>query len=339
MSLNIPKTKIICLTPIKNEAWILDRFLTAASLWADHIIIADQMSTDGSRVIAKKYPKVILIDNPSDTFNEPERQKMLIHEARKIQGPRLLITLDADEMFTPNILTSLEWKNVLNAEPGTIFKFQWANFCPDLKNMWFGLYFPWGYMDDGQEHSDNNKIHTFRIPLPIDNPIVKINEIKVIHLQYTNWERMQSKHRWYQCYEKIHCPEKSAVDIFRMYHHMYAIPPNQIIPIPAEWIQEHNKRGIDITIVHRETKLWWDELVLNYIEQNGAAFFKKINIWDTNWKEKAKLWGRQNMNPFSDPRNIMDKLIQLWLIKTQNKYPRRVFKFIDNKIIRTFWGY
>ena len=99
------------------------------------------------------------------------------------------------------------------------------------------------------------------------------------------------------------------------------------------------KSVIDITIVHRETKLWWDELVLNYIEQNGAAFFKKINIWDTNWKEKAKLWGRQNMNPFSDPRNIMDKLIQLWLIKTQNKYPRRVFKFIDNKIIRTFWGY
>ncbi|MDR1737564.1 MAG: hypothetical protein LBR66_01915 [Candidatus Symbiothrix sp.] len=27
------KPAIICLTPVKNEAWILDRFLTAASLW------------------------------------------------------------------------------------------------------------------------------------------------------------------------------------------------------------------------------------------------------------------------------------------------------------------
>lgn len=35
------------LTPVRNEVWILDRFLKAASFWADHIIIADQMSTDG----------------------------------------------------------------------------------------------------------------------------------------------------------------------------------------------------------------------------------------------------------------------------------------------------
>jgi hypothetical protein len=332
------KPKIICLTPVKNEAWILDRFLTAASLWADHIIIADQMSTDGSREIYKKYPKVILIDNPSETFNEPERQKLLINEARKIQGPRLLITLDADEMFTPNVFTSPEWNTILEAEPGTIFKFQWANFCPDLKNMWFGAYFPWGYMDDGSEHTENNKIHTSRIPLPIGNSIVQLNEIKVIHFQYTSWERMQSKHRWYQCYEKIHFPKQSALDIFRMYNHMYAIPSNQIIPIPVEWIQKYNKMGIDITTVHRETKLWLDEQILNNIEQYGAFYFKKINIWDVNWKEKAKLWGRQNEDVFSDPRNIFDKLIQLWLIKTQKKHQKRIFRYID-KIIRIVFRY
>jgi glycosyltransferase involved in cell wall biosynthesis len=48
------KPTIICLTPVKNEAWLLDRFLQATSLWADFIIIADQMSTDGSQEIAKK---------------------------------------------------------------------------------------------------------------------------------------------------------------------------------------------------------------------------------------------------------------------------------------------
>ena len=69
------KPIVICLTPVRNEALILDRFLKATSLWADHIIIADQMSTDGSREIAKKHPKVTLIDNLSETFNEPERQK------------------------------------------------------------------------------------------------------------------------------------------------------------------------------------------------------------------------------------------------------------------------
>ena len=54
---------IIVITPVRNEAWVLRAFLEATSLWADYIIIADQMSTDGSREIAKKYPKVVLIDN------------------------------------------------------------------------------------------------------------------------------------------------------------------------------------------------------------------------------------------------------------------------------------
>ena len=36
--------KIICLTPVKNEGWILERFLKCTSLWADYIIIADQSS-------------------------------------------------------------------------------------------------------------------------------------------------------------------------------------------------------------------------------------------------------------------------------------------------------
>ena len=76
------KPFLICLTPVKNEAWILHAFLKATSLWADYIIIADQMSTDGSREIALSYPKVILIDNDNQEFNEVERQKMLIDKAR-----------------------------------------------------------------------------------------------------------------------------------------------------------------------------------------------------------------------------------------------------------------
>ena len=53
----------IVMTPVRNEAWVLRAFLETTSLWADYIIIADQMSTDGSREIAKSYEKVILIDN------------------------------------------------------------------------------------------------------------------------------------------------------------------------------------------------------------------------------------------------------------------------------------
>ena len=79
--------QIICLTPVKNEAWILERFLECASLWADQIIIADQGSDDGSREIARSFNKVQLIENSAKVFNEPERQKLLIEAARSDSWP------------------------------------------------------------------------------------------------------------------------------------------------------------------------------------------------------------------------------------------------------------
>lgn len=196
------KPKIICLTPVKNEAWILDKFLTYTSLWADHIIIADQMSTDGSREIAQKYEKVILVDNNSETFNEPERQKLLINEARKIEGPRLLITLDADEFFTPNFMTSPEWKTMLKIKPGTVVRFRLNNLHPDFQRMKIEAYYSWGYMDDGTEH-EGRKIHSARIPLKKENDILVLNDIQILHLYNVNTDRQDSKSRWYQCYERL----------------------------------------------------------------------------------------------------------------------------------------
>jgi len=329
---------IICLTPVKNEAWILDRFLKSTSLWADYIIIADQMSTDGSQEIAKSYPKVILIDNPDETYNEASRQNLLINEARKIEGPRLLITLDADEIFTPNILSSPEWQTIIDSEPGTIFKFQWANFKPDLQKMWYGAFFPWGYMDDGCDYESKITIHAGRIPFPDGHKVVEVKQIKVIHFQYTNWKRMQTKHAWYQCFEQMNFPGKGALNIFRNYHHMYAIPVNQLYSIPEEWISDYNKLGIDITKVCYETKIWWEEKVLDYIKEYGAKTFRKLRIWDINWQEKAKLWDKTNIAEYKDPRNIIDRIIQTWLLKTQTVYHKRHIRQTE-RVIRKLFNY
>ena len=67
----MPKPQLIVITPVRNEAWVLEAFLTHCSSWADHIIIADQHSTDGSREIAQQFPKVTLIDNPTDEITKP----------------------------------------------------------------------------------------------------------------------------------------------------------------------------------------------------------------------------------------------------------------------------
>src|SRR5262249_2382498 len=91
-----PVPTTIVVTPVRKEAWILDRFLRCASLWADHIVVADQGSTDGSRAIAARHSKVTLVDNTAPGYDEGARQRLLLDAARAFPGPRVIFALDAD---------------------------------------------------------------------------------------------------------------------------------------------------------------------------------------------------------------------------------------------------
>jgi Glycosyl transferase family 2 len=313
----VSKPTVICLTPIRNEAWILYRFLKCASLWADHIIIADQHSTDGSREIALKFPKVILVENSSVSYNELERQKLLIYEARKIPGKRLLISLDADEALTANFIYSPEWCTTINSLPGTVIKFQWVNIRPDFQTYWTSRDLPLGFMDDGNDHRGQS-IHSPRIPISVSAPTIVLRDIKVLHYQYTDWERMQSKHRWYQCWERLNFPERRAIEIFRQYHHMYSIAESEIKPISLEWLDGYTKRGIDMTsIIHQEI-FWWDQQVLDFFDKYGTKIFKREAVWDVDWQGIAQELERGAITSnYTDPRNKLDRLVHKWLKKTQ----------------------
>lgn len=207
-----------------------------------------------------------------------------------------------------------------------------------MKNMWVADYFPWGYMDDGYEHTDISKIHSGRVPLPTTNKVIKLEQIKVMHFQYTDWKRMQSKHHWYQCFERINFPQKKAIYIFRMYHHMYSIPENLLLPIPISWINDYYNMNIDITVSNHQGELWWDEKVLEFMEHYGAHYFRKLNIWDVNWEEKARYWNKENTQRFKDPRTGFDKYIQRWLTKTQPKSRKIQYRIID-KILKIVINY
>jgi len=323
------RPKIICLTPVKNEAWILERFLKLASLWADYIIIADQISTDNSREIAEKFEKVILVSNSSEEFNEPERQKLLLTEARKIEGPKLLITLDADECFTPNYSMSPEWNTLLNAEPGTIFRFNLYNLQADMKTMWADLHtYPLAYMDNGADHY-GPKIDSFRIPMPNESKTIILKEIAIMHYSDTDWERYMSKHRYYNCYKRILNPESFAIDQFRDYHIWFFMPKERYESIPIEWIESYEKLGIDMTSICIIPKRYWDLDILNFFDKYGTSFFKKVYIWNVNWTEIAKLHNKTNPEIYKDPRNKLYKKIHTYLWITQTKSKKAIIRFID----------
>lgn len=311
MNNSVIKPAIICITPVKNEAWILDLFLKTTSLWADYIIIADQHSDDGSRDIARQYEKVTLIDNDSEDFNEPERQELLLSAARKIPGEKLIIALDADEILSAEALDLSSWHKMLAAEPGTAFGFRWPLINQEFNEFWYSdtnlRYF--AYRDDGATHI-GNKIHSPRIPILSDTKLEVVDSFVVMHYQFVDWERMKSKHRWYQCYERVNFPNKNQISLYRMYHHMYN--KKQLLPIPKSWFGRYLDRQINICSVHINKVYRWDILTDEYIQKFGVDYFKYVDVIGNN------------------------NLLLRYLSKTQ-KYSQTVLIRMIDKILKLLW--
>ena len=314
---------IVCVTPVKDEAWILERFLKCASTWADRIVVADQQSTDGSRAIAQRFKKVKLIENKIPRYDEAGRQTLLLEAARKVplvagRKRRLIVALDADELLTANYRESSEWGTILRAAPGTVIAFNWVNVQADFRGGWIPeIDLPLGYMDDGAAHG-GSAIHNWRVPTPDGSPRIVCHDIKVLHYQYTDWQRMKSKHRWYQCWEVLNRPGKSAIEIFRMYHHMYAVPITQRIMLHDDWFRGYQKLDIDVTSVTKFATYYWDVQVAEWIAEHGAEKFAKLDIWQLDYEEtwrKAK--GKEPPRSLKDPRTAEQKQTIDWLRSTQ----------------------
>ena len=313
-----PNLSVICLTPVKNEEWILDRFLQCASLWADHIIIADQQSTDASRDIARSFDKVHLIENPSEEFNEPERQKLLVNAARDlVSEQRLLIAIDADEILTAKTLSSREWGRLEGVPPGTVIEFPKIELLHSPKKYFrhsaqdSGTWFPLGYMDDGTEYT-GPKIHSNSVPIPEGAPRLRLNEVGILHYHFCDWSRMESKHRWYRCYERLEFPEKSSAEINRQYSWMDR-QSFDIRSSPEEWLSGYEERGIDMTSIPTSETFWWDWEILRMFAGHGVETFKGLDIWDVDWERIRKIGlktGKEGLpdDPVECPQAIRDRV-------------------------------
>ena len=333
------RPKLVCLTPVRNEAWILDRFLRAASTWADLIVVADQMSADGSREIIEAHPKAVLVENNSEDFNEVIRQRLLLDTARRlVPGPRILIALDADEALTADAPAQPEWQAMLNATPGTVLHMQWVNILPEEPRAWIPpVPKVFGFIDDGALHN-GERIHTPRLPSPTGAPVLNLKAIKVLHLQHLDTERMESKQRWYQMWERIEQPDRRLIQIYRRYHHMYAIAPHDRHPLPASWLDGYTAMGIDLLATSPAPAHYWDEQVMDMITEHGPEPFRRLDLWSVDWSKRAMALGRP-LPPglCTDPRSRLDRYISGWLERTQPKATQPRIRWMQRALRLLGW--
>lgn len=319
-------TLLICMTPIRNEAWVLHAFLKATSVWADYIIIADQMSTDGSREIALSYPKVILIDNRNPDYDEASRQKLLIDKAREIEGDKILFGLDADEIFAANFTKTDDWQRILNSKPGDVFWFKWAEICPDQKNYWESekTYYPWLFHDDGVEPHGNyvRNMHSMRIPYPIDEKqMYYVNDFKVLHLAYLNTYRVNAKRRFYKFVDWT-LNKRSVIKLSRSYAQHKTDP---IYSLKNEQFDFKELFGFDLFIeVDLSTeKFWFDDYIAERIKSYPKKSINKLDIWESEFITNYNL---------KDKRAFVTKIVHWYLDKTHKLKTNRIIRIIDKAL-------
>lgn len=329
------RAMFVCITPVLNEAWILDRFLRCAAAWADHIVIGDQGSTDGSREIARAHPKVTLVENDMTTYDEGAFRRVLVDAAQRIPGRKVIVALDADEALTANSWRSPEWETLRAATPGTVGYVRLVNVYDGVERCWIPDWdYPFVFVDDGTPYV-GDAIHTWRIPSPRLAPRLKLNDVKVMHFATVDWERMKSRQRWYQCFEALNPRGERPAVMYRRYHHMDA--PEGVRPVDPAWIEGYLERGIDITSVRREPRYRWDADVLRLFAEHGGAPFRRVDVWTPDWPARARDWDMDPATVPTDPRSWIDRMAFAWLARTQGRAGRPWVRAVDRLLRVVGW--
>jgi hypothetical protein len=297
MKYDIP---IVVLTPVKNESWILERFLQAASVFADLIIVIDQNSTDGSIEISKSFEKVVLLTNPDDKYDEALRQKLLISKARElIPGKKLMIALDTDEFVAGNSINTKDWITMTTSSPGTTFsgeKIELLNPVtkyarhnpPDLMKF--------AFVDDGISIHKGILVHSYRLPENSNFETVHLPEFKIIHFARVRDQLYWDKLAFYSMIENINGSDSFVGRIGRNSKRIYLYKESErTFDTPEEWLKPWKElHGIDMEYLSLNADNNIRLKILNIFQKYGEKRFYYEDIWDVNWNDVAQQLNESN---------------------------------------------
>lgn len=277
---------IVVLTPLKNDAWILRRFLEVTSVFADLIIVADQGSTDGGLEMCREFAKVTVIDNSASDYDEASRQELLIATARRLVPlPRILLALDSDEILTADSMGSADWQRMLRAPPGTSIFFEKPNiYLSAALSERRPLDFLGAFVDDGTTQHEAKRVHSPRLPAPPGGPTLVLQDVKFLHYALARPEAQKAKIRMYAVLENL-MGTKSAYWRRRYYwSHRVFKPLGPVEQTPPAWFDQWEKRGIDMTTIEDVQPYWQDLATLDLLIEHGSRRFWFDDIWHKDWK-------------------------------------------------------
>lgn len=278
--------KTITLLPVKNEGWILETTLKNMSEYSDHIIIADQHSTDSSREIYARFEKVIVIENNNTHHSNSIRWKLLDCAREKFGINNLIICVDADEMLSPqaviDIKTSISEKLLQDKDTESIsvaYGFPWIQLWGGTEkhrtdSVWKHnikeiAFYDTGHMDYERKTVLND--HTGRVPLCQEHIVYEQHPL--LHYQYINLEQSTMKQAWYMCSERIQGNSPRKIN------HKYAVAMNtehiHLEPVPKTWMTQIPTISFTYT-----PKTDWRYLdIVSWFATYNISYFEALAIW------------------------------------------------------------
>ena len=321
---------IVVLTQVGNDAWVLRAFLEATSLWADYIIIVDRMSTDGSREIAQEYPKVIMIDDDKKEMDQTTTKRLLFEAARKIDGEKLLIALDADEFLTGDFEDTDDWKRIMNSEPGDSFCWRWMDLKRnDITKYSISQPYYWCVHDSEAFWEDlfsDDFVHEWRLqwlPKADNSHEFLLKDFYSIHLARAHRLRQRNKNRYCQVSTIEKFPNRSKIALFRQYHHEEDLEYEKV---PSDIYCYYEKNGLNIWdyVNLNDDGVYYTSEILGCFQRGGMKKYALLDIWDEDWMKR---------NGLKDPRNVFHKLLLAYLHKT-NPYANKIWVRGVDKIFK-----
>jgi hypothetical protein len=319
--------KVIALLPIKNEAWVLEHTLACLSSFCDIVLVNDQQSHDGSREIARRFPKVVWIDSPESQICEQARWR-LWDVARQYDGTNLLWCTDADELVSPRLAGQFIQQTQLAA--GTVvdcfYCHSWNG--PTRYRTGLGPYTPYwkpvAMVDDRRVNYDRSRglpLHEERVPVSADSPRVRAEGVPVLHLQWLLPNRSQMRQAWYRCREWMH-GGRSAAAINDFYSITLPSLYVQTAPLPPAWLEGVTLPG---TAIDAEPS-WQQAEIIGWFDGRGVEFFEPLEIWQVPALE-AEFRRRTGRRPKPDR-----SYLPAWQVRAQ-RVGKRVFHAVKRRIV------
>ncbi|HXI42052.1 MAG TPA: glycosyltransferase family 2 protein [Bryobacteraceae bacterium] len=259
--------RIIAIMPVRNEEWCLGLTARALLMWVDQLIILDHASTDRTRDIMmdltrdpKNANRLVFLSEPDPTWREMAHRQMLLEMARR-QGATHVVTVDADEVLTGNLLPTIREK--IGALPqNAVMQLPWVCLRDSIyqqhaTGVWSQQYASVAFCDDPRWYwsSSERGGYDFHHRHPMGRNFIPQQAVHfpgggLFHLQFVSKRRLHAKQLHYQLIERLRWPDRESVEtVVRKYRYsVYGWPnrPEGGIPhfdlkaVPTGWWEPYS---------------------------------------------------------------------------------------------------